>query len=309
LVNNILPLSELSKNRRPVYDSLLLDTAPALENNKYILKIVEFENEYSEFENFTLTRIVYPKEFNLAVYDNKSFFYKDIITPVKIEKEINHQSVILSKKAFSGKAGSKLLLSFDQKAADCNALIWKASLRAGHARISKVAKSLLTIKNSKITDNETSLNKIVAKVGAMAMGNIASSMTPNDLFAVKYTIFMYIKGLTGQKEIHITHPRENPAVGILNLKPYLNLKKQKMPQLSLKWTNTHKLYSFGLTQIFSSTDIPGIKKEIFKPQNFKIKRLRPGEVLNLMFAAKEEKIKSDQKVSFIFGSKGYYERI
>jgi len=292
------------------------------QDGKYKLRIVEFEQEHSYFSNFELIKVIHPKTLKAGVIDNQIVFYKNVKRPAKI---INKQGKDLTNSlnkngGFNGKTGDILKLKFGSITGKESILIWRACLRAGYPRIDSVQKALGKLKTTQQLDRF--LNKIVSipwRVPIIGCIGIHSSHS-----SCKISIIFYLS-LSGKNEkVGIIHPRENFSTGLIDLSPHFKKDSSSSLELSLEWTNTHKLNFIGLAQLASSQEIKATKINNLKPETIKHSRqkeinkndlekgkveLIPGQSLELTFPYTKSNLKPKETVSYLLKSKGYYKKV
>ena len=304
-----------------------LETTPILKDKKYIFKIIEFEKEYSHFYGFELIKIIHPKETNIGVVNNKIVAYKNLILPTSIlDSQKNDWTKKLSdlnnKTFFSGEKKDILNIKFDniQNLKNIH-LLFKAGLRANYSRITQIAKKL-----EKISFSEKEWTNSLKKIATVSLGAIVAgeTMKAESVFAANHlcksiNIYADISFNNKKQLINIIHPREKSSFGLVDISQYKQ-KKSESFSLKLKWTNSHNLNFLGAAEVDSLNSLD-IKQEIVKLSSLKHSEskevhkkdlgskgieLIPGQFINLEFLSKKEHLNPDQKVSFIFKSKGYY---
>ena len=300
-----------------VEDLYKLESSLQPEDGKYKLRVVEFEQEHSYLYDFELLKIVHPTLLTVGIVNNKIVYYKDVLKPATItdSKGKDLKGMINGNDSFQGKAGEILKLKFNDISNVNNLLIWKASLRGGYARISENLKD-----NLKPIDKPKEIGVFLTK--SLLAASIALAATAKKVWAAKATsIHFYLLSNGKSTEIGVTHPRENSSMGLLDISSYLP-KKQSPTEIHLKWTETHDINSISLAQMIKPNDkelkVESLQIESLrhsKNEKIDVKDLKkgaeiiPGQYLELSFPYKDMILDSDQTVSFVFRSKGFYRKM
>jgi hypothetical protein len=325
LENNMLPESENALRKNIIIEELYkLETIPVPKNKKYVFKIIEFEKERSHFYGSELIKIIHPKETSIGIVNNKIVAYKNLILSSSIlDTKKNDWTKKLSnlgnKTFFDGLKNDILNIKFDNIQSLKNPhLIFRASLRANYPRISKISKKL-----EKTFLSEEKWIDSFKKIAAVSLGTLAADkiMGVKSAFgAIVKSINIYIRS-GGKDLVDIIHPREKISSGLVNLSEYIKEEKDQI-SLELKWTSSHNLSFFGLVDVNSLDS--NIKQESIKLSNLRHSKdkninkkdlekkgvqLVPGEFIDLEFPAKREDIGSNQEISFVLNSKGYYTQL
>jgi len=327
--NNILSASENILRKDIIVEELYkLEVRPYQKDKRYLFRIIEFEKEHSHFYGFDLVKIIHSKEVSVGIVNNKIVAYKNLILPSSVRNKKGEDwtkklSTLNDKIFFGGEKENVLNARFNdvQNLENCH-LILRASLRANYSRIIKTTKNLEKIFSSerKWVD---SLKKIaIASLGTVAAGEV---IKPKDVFAAEHlckSINIYVDIYVGNNKkglVSIVHPRERFSLGLVDISKYTKERKGPL-SLKLKWTNSHNLSFLSLVNV-SSLNNSNVKQETIKLSNLKHSEdksidkeslkngkveLTPGQFIELEFPAKKEVINSDQEISFILRSKGYY---
>ncbi len=103
LDNNILPQSEGLDRGRDVTDYYLLRHAVVAEDNRYLLRVEEFEGEQTFADEFNLTVVDYPNEYKLGVSESGEFFiYSEIISPISVYRSYDSDYSAISEADIQG---------------------------------------------------------------------------------------------------------------------------------------------------------------------------------------------------------------
>jgi hypothetical protein len=290
LENNIIPQSERSAGET-VEDLYKLEHNPKLEDGEYKIRISEFEQERSEFEDFELIRVSHPKDTEVGVINDKIVGYKKVADPQKViveGKEIPKDKEI---KRDEGQ-DAEIFLSDDE----FDFFVSKTALRTGDRRLKK-AKDMFAE-----ADDLADITKKILIASILGASKV-------DAAIVKYSIYYYNLTQKGKEvELGVSHPRENFSTHLLDTS------KIDENKLTLKWTETHKMIPVGTAKRIDDESLKIEKitpKEITHSKEGSVDKnlvLEPGELLTLKFPDFEKK-DSDLKNTFLLRSRGYYEQI
>ena len=300
--NNIIPQSEKTKDKEEVVEDLYkLETKPAVEDGFYKLRVVEFEQEESTFENFELIKITHPEDTEVGVINNRIVTYKDLIEPKEITGVEIEEDIIKRDK------GESIKIKFEENLLDGHDLmVSKTSLRAGDRRLDEVEDIF------KDADKGAELDFLHLIILATFL---ATPIAMTQSWSVKYSIYFYEYKANGkEKEVGVVHPRERMSEQLIELPA----EEMDSLELSLKWTETHKIKPLGLarkTEDFTRKEVIECEKmtELKKDRvgediNGSLK-LTPGEGATLYFPASDKKKKKGEKTTYLLKSKGFYNAI
>ena len=262
---------------------------PVSEDGLYKIRIVEFENEFSELQDFELIRVKHPEDVNIAVLDGEIVGY---------ENEFNSNLLVDGKEFSSGEVikrnkGEKAEIKLDD---DYDFFVSKTALRGGDRRLNEVKNEF---------SESSDLNDIAKKIATIAgLTTPINSANAQRKPVLKSVHFQYILSGEGEKkEISVSHPRENFSTHIIKL---LDLKGDK---LTLEWTDTHKVAPIGFTNKVSDNKFSIEKQKVEEVAHSTQKEvelptsLEPGEMISLHFPKFKETKKEE---TFILKSNGYY---
>ena len=302
LENNILPGSEdKERDQLMVEDLYKLENNPEPEDGFYKIRISEFEQEGSYFEDFKLLKIDHSEEVDVGVIDGDIVAYKNIKKP---DRFIVDGKDMMTGEIIERKEGQDACLVFDQLDSSKNILITKGALRSGDRRIEKISNFLKNNNTTKV-DEFTKKALLVTTALLTAGTAVAGVCGSHALIEYKCSIHFYINGKNG-KQVAISHPREIMSLNLIDIKRFA--KNNKKLKVKMEWTDTHKFMPVGVAERVS---VSSLDTEELKPQKIthsdgvdKMK-LSPGETLTIDFPTG----KSCENSTLLLKSRGYYERI
>jgi len=303
-----------------VNDIYKLENDPQPENDKYKIRVLEFEREHSFLSDFNLIKITHPKKLNINVLYGNIIAYNTPILPTSatnkkgediLEKISNKNGDIF----FDGKKGDVVNIRFDNLPNWKNYhLIFKAGLRANYPRIKEASEQI-----GNVTPTDKNWKKSVAKIATTIAGTYAINETihPDAINAKTTSIFTYVNNK--RKPLLIIHPREKLSFGFENLSEYIT-DDNKSITIRMRWTASHHLSFVGISEV-TQIDSLNIKRQTITPtkishsenKEVNLKKLKnteveitPGQFVELEFPAEKEKNIPNQKTSLLLESKGYY---